>query len=116
MPYDDPDSTDPMTLHGVAVEVDDDGAMRSMAECFVEEFSRVGFSEGELLRLFRDPRYAGPHLAYLTFGEAWIAELIGEHRALRGPCLPAVEAPAVPIADSSPNRVVRLTVLDTQPS
>jgi hypothetical protein len=98
-----------MTLHGVTVEVEDDSAMRDMAECFIEEFGRMGFSEEKLLRVFREPAYAGPHLAYLTFGEAWVADLIGEYMALRGPGRPTAE----PTVNGESVGVVRLRVLET---
>lgn len=108
MPYDDPDPTDPMTLHGVAVEVEDDSAMRAMAECFIEEYARMGFSEEMLFRVFRNPGYAGPYLAYRSLGEAWIVERITQQMALRGPRRPAQES--VVIEERS--GVVRLRVLE----
>ena len=37
MPHNDPDPTDPMALHGVAVQTDDPSVMRQMAQCFIEE-------------------------------------------------------------------------------
>jgi hypothetical protein len=114
MPYHDPDATDPMTLHGVAVDVGDDGALRAMAECFVEEYVRLGFSASRLMQVFRNPGYAGPHLAYRAFGEAWVAELIAEHLALRGPSSrPGVQG-ATHEQSVAENRgdTIRLRVLD----
>jgi len=107
MPYDDPDPTDPMTLHGVAVDVEDDSAMRSMAECFVEEYVRLGFSKDMLWRVFRNPGYAGPNLAFRTLGEAFIANLIAEHLALRGPRRAAAEG----TVEEGPAGLIRLRVL-----
>jgi hypothetical protein len=78
MPYDDPDPTDPMTLHGVGVETDDPEAMRHMAACFVEEYLRMGFDARRVLLLFQTRGYAGPHLAYETLGEPAIQALIDE--------------------------------------
>ena len=78
MPYDDPDPLDPMTLHGVALETDDDRAIWDMAECFVEEYARLGFKEDRLLRMFRTPGCAGPFLAYETFGPRAIQTLIDQ--------------------------------------
>ena len=66
MPYDDPDATDPMTLHGVVVETESDAAMRDMAECFVEEYIRSGFEADRILKMFQTQGYAGPFLAYQT--------------------------------------------------
>ena len=78
MPYDDPDATDPMTLHGVVIETDGDGAMREMAECFAEEFIRSGFDADRILKMFRTEGYAGPFLAYQTLGEDAIKRIIDE--------------------------------------
>jgi len=82
MPYDDPDSTDPMTLCGVEFPTADDGAVRAMAECFIEEYARMGFDDERLLRLFTTPGFAGPNLALEALGEDAIRALIAEQ--LRG--------------------------------
>ncbi len=78
MPYDDPDATDPMTLHGVVVETESDAAMRDMAECFVEEYIRSGFEADRILKMFRTRGYAGPFLAYEMLGEDAIQRIIDE--------------------------------------
>ena len=78
MPYDDPDATDPMTLHGIVVETESDAAMREMAECFVEEYIRGGFDEDRILKMFQTQGYAGPFLAYQTLGEDAIHRIIDE--------------------------------------
>ncbi len=78
MPYDDPDATDPMTLHGVVIETKSDAAMRDMAECFVEEYLRSGFDEDRILKMFQTQGYAGPFLAYQTLGEDAIRRMINE--------------------------------------
>lgn len=78
MPYDDPDATDPMTLHGVVVETQSDAAMREMAECFVEEYLRGGFDAEWILKMFKTQAYAGPLLAYQTLGEDGIRSIIDE--------------------------------------
>src|SRR3990170_3133052 len=85
MPYDDPDPTDPMTLHGVEVETDNPDAHRQMSECYIEEFLRMGFDAARLMHLFRTKGYAGPHLAYQALGEDAIQAMINERIALRGP-------------------------------
>ncbi len=84
MPYDDPDATDPMTLHGVIVETDTDAAMLDMAECFVEEYIRSGFDEEKIFKMFQTQGYAGPFLAYQTLGEDVIRNLIAELLPLWG--------------------------------
>ncbi len=105
MPFDDPDATDPMTLHGVVVETDGDAAMREMAECFVEEYIRSGFDADRIMKLFTTQGYAGPFLAYQTLGEDVIQRIIDEQVSLRGDRLP--EAPCVP----DPNGQISLPVL-----
>ena len=84
MPYDDPDATDPMTLQGVVVETESDAAMREMAECFMEEYIRIGFDADRIIKMFKTQGYAGPFLAYQTLGEDAIRRLIGEIIALWG--------------------------------
>ena len=85
MPYDDPDVTDPMTLHSVVVETAGDAAMREMAECFVEEYIRSGADADSILKMFQTKGYAGPFLAYQTFGEEFVRSLIAELLQRRGP-------------------------------
>lgn len=88
MPYDDPDPTDPMTLHGVGVETSDDSAMREMAECFIDEYARLGFDANRILHMFNTRGYAGPFMAAQILGKQHIRELVdmvlarwGERRA-----------------------------------
>ena len=82
MPYDDPDATDPMTLHGVEVETESEEAMRDMAACFIEEYARLGFDAERTLRMFRTPGYTGPNLAYTALGEHAIRLLIEDNASL----------------------------------
>ncbi len=91
MPYDDPDATDPMTLHGVSCETDSDQAHRDMSACFVEEYFRLGFTREQILKMFRTKGYAGPHLAYEMFGEEAIVALIDEYALRWGPRQPQQE-------------------------
>ena len=83
MPYDDPDATDPMTLHGVVIETEDDGPMRDMATCFVEEYLRSGFDAERILQMFQTKGYAGPFLAFQTLGGSAIRKIIDEQLLLR---------------------------------
>lgn len=78
MPYDDPDATDPMTLHGVELPVEDASAAREMAECFVEEFIRLGHSSTAILELFLAGEFAGPAMALEQLGRDQIETIIGE--------------------------------------
>jgi hypothetical protein len=85
MPYDDPDPTDPMTLHGVELETDDPEATQRMAECLVEEFVRLGLSRERVLELFTDGRFFVPALALRELGVPAIAALIDAQFQMRGP-------------------------------
>jgi hypothetical protein len=76
MPYDDPDPTDPMTLHGVAVETTDDTSMLEMAECFIDEYARLGFDANRILHMFNTRGYAGPYMATTVLGKERIRELV----------------------------------------
>ena len=97
MPYDDPDATDPLTLHGVVVETETDDAMRDMAECFVEEYIRGGFDADRILRMFHTQGYAGPFMAYQALGQDVVRRIIEEKLSLWGDRLPG--APRVPDND-----------------
>ena len=77
MPYGDPDPTDPNVLVGVALPAGVD-AVRDMAYVFAEEFARLGFDAARLLRLFRNPFYAGAHRAYLALGEPEVRAIAEE--------------------------------------
>ncbi len=75
---------DPMELIGVELPADAE-AMRDMAYVFAEEFARIGHDETWLLRVFRNPFYAGPHRAYRALGEPAVREIITDCvRAWRG--------------------------------
>lgn len=76
MPYDDPDPTDPMTLHGVVVETTDDSAMIEMAECFIDEYARLGFDANRILHMFDTRGYAGPFMAAEALGKERIRQLV----------------------------------------
>jgi len=76
MPYDDPDPTDPMTLHGVVVETADDSAMLEMAECFIDEYARLGFDANRILHMFDTRGYAGPFMAAEALGKERIRQLV----------------------------------------
>ena len=87
MPYDDPDGTDPMTLHGVVVDAEEPPreAIREMAECFVDEYARLGFDRARILRMFTTQGYAGPRMALETLGETEVCELVDDVLARWGP-------------------------------
>ncbi|MHC4492875.1 MAG: hypothetical protein ACYTDU_14750 [Planctomycetota bacterium] len=71
MPKHEPDETDPMTLTGVEVPAE---------KSDVEEMARVatGWDEAQLVSMFENPFYAGPHLAWTQLGEQPVRALITE--------------------------------------
>ncbi|MFQ5898485.1 MAG: hypothetical protein ACE5JN_09580 [Candidatus Methylomirabilia bacterium] len=77
MPYTDPDPADPTVLIGVVLPAEG-AALQEMAYVFAEEFARMGFDETRLMRLFRNPFYAGAHQIYRTLGEAAVREIVDE--------------------------------------
>ncbi len=85
MPMREARAQDPMELVGVHLPVPDDQAMRAMAECFVEEFVRLGHTADELMSMFQNPFYAGVHQAYTALGEGYIGELIAKYLRLFRP-------------------------------
>jgi hypothetical protein len=85
MPMREPDLEDPMERVGVRLPVPDDTALREMAECFAEEFLRMGHSVDEVKSLFRNPFYGGPHEAYRSFGEEWTCKMIENYGRIFGP-------------------------------
>jgi hemerythrin-like domain-containing protein len=78
MPYQDPDPTDPMTIHAMGLETDDPKVHREMAVAFIEEYMRMGYGRDRVLSLFQIPQYIGPFLAYQALGKAAVAALVDE--------------------------------------
>ncbi len=77
MPKDEFEDDDPMELVGVALP---DGDPDELASAIVEEFIRMGLSDQELLGLFHDPFYAGPHAIWKRQGDGYVRELIERGR------------------------------------
>ncbi len=107
MPYDDPDATDPMMLHGVVVETQDDNAMCDMAECFIEEYIRSGFDADRIMKMFKTQGYAGPFLAYQTLGQDAIRRIIDELMPLWGGRTPEATT------ESGANGQISLPILES---
>ena len=63
-----PEADDPFALNGVGIPDPDGTSARTMAECFAEEFLRLGFPPGRVLALFESPRYPLAHEAYTLLG------------------------------------------------
>lgn len=83
MPYDDPAPTDPNVWVAVGVPGDADSDIE-MAYVFAEEFARLGYDAESLLRLFRQPFYAGAHRLWVVLGEERIRAVVRETLAAWG--------------------------------
>jgi len=77
MPKDEFDFEDPLELNGVALYTDEDTS-RDMAECFVEEFLRMGYSHKQILAMFRNPHYLGMNMVLQNKGEPFVRDIIAE--------------------------------------
>ena len=77
MPLAEFDFDDPLELNGVALRTDED-TTAAMSECFIEEFLRLGYQAGQLLDLFRQPQYLGPHLVWQRRGETFVRRQISQ--------------------------------------
>jgi hypothetical protein len=77
MPKDEFDFDDPLELNGVALLTDEDTSS-AMAECFVEEFMRMGYSHKQILALFRNPHYLGMNMVLQNKGEPFVRDIITE--------------------------------------
>jgi hypothetical protein len=90
---------DPMELVGTFVE-GDDANIEEMGFTFVEELARMEWSQEEILTVFADPFYRGPHTVYRAKGPEFVKSLIvavmGSNNPVRKPGLPS------PAAESSP--------------
>ncbi len=64
---------DPMEMVGVALPGGDPDLM---AECVIEEFLLMGWTETRLMTLFTQPRFAATHRIYRARGEAHVRSLI----------------------------------------
>ena len=73
-----PEPDDPFELRGVVLPAGDENSIREMALCFVEEFLRSGWSDEEILRMFRNPVYRGPHLVWREKGSAYVDAVLQE--------------------------------------
>ncbi len=77
MPYGRPDPADPNILVGVRLPVDEN-ALVDMAYTFAEEFAALGHGEDRILRMFKNPRFNGPHAAYRALGERFVLDVVAE--------------------------------------
>ncbi|MBI5396297.1 MAG: hypothetical protein HZA91_13455 [Verrucomicrobia bacterium] len=83
MPKHEVDSEDPMELMGVTLATHED-TLTPMAECFIEEFMRMRFNPEQVLELFKNPDYIGPHMVWEQRGEGFVRQLIADSFAQWG--------------------------------
>jgi len=75
MPHDEFDDDDPMELTGLVMP-GEAGQLEAMAECFIEEYIRLGWTEPRLMTLFANPMFLATHRVYCLKGEAYVRDLI----------------------------------------
>ena len=75
MPYDEFVDEDPMELVGMVLP-GEAGQLETMAECIIEEYVRLGWTERRLMALFTSPMYLATHRIYQLKGEAYVRELV----------------------------------------
>lgn len=75
MPRGEPGATDPLELVGVGVP-GGEGAVEGMVAAYAREFARLRWPRERILALFRTPRYASPHGAWLRLGEERVRALV----------------------------------------
>jgi len=112
MPKDEFDFEDPFELNGMAFLSHED-TTDDMAECFTEEFMRMGYGHKQVLALFRNPQYLGPHMAFEKRGEPFIRDLIADVFARWGKVVtwPAMETGSTPVPRVEPG-----VALDSRPT
>jgi hypothetical protein len=77
MPKDEFDPEDP--LEAVAVQLpSDEDTLVPMAETFIEELMRMGYSQKQIFDLFQHPHYAGLLMVTRARGTAFVRQLIAD--------------------------------------
>jgi hypothetical protein len=66
---------DPMELVGTVMDSDED-AIEEMGFTFVEELARMKWPREDILAVFMDPHYRGPHSVYAARGLGYVNALI----------------------------------------
>jgi hypothetical protein len=77
MPAHEIDPEDPLELTGAVLPTTED-LDEPMAAAFVEEFFQLGLGPDDILGLFRNPQYLGPHRVWRLKGDERIRELIAD--------------------------------------
>lgn len=93
---------DPMGLIGMVMP-GEPGQLEAMAECFIEEYVRLGWSETRLMTLFVNPMFLATHRVYRMKGEDYVRDLIRQTCAKWGAAVSPVEAtqslPVIPLCE-----------------
>ncbi len=76
MPKNEPDATDPMELSGVTFDDPTGQSVPIMAECFADEFLRLGCTPAQILDLFRSEEHRLANLAWKQLGEIAIYAMV----------------------------------------
>ena len=76
---------DPFELVGVELPNQSEAQLKDMACCFVEEFAKDGWSEEQLVEMFKNPMYQGPHLVWQQKGETFCRSVVKEVLAMWRP-------------------------------
>lgn len=77
MPKDEFDPEDPMEAVAVELPADED-TLVPMAECFIEEFMRMGYSQAQIAGMFENPFYAGLLMVTRARGREFVRQLIAD--------------------------------------
>ncbi len=75
MPHAEFVAEDPFELTGFVLP-GEPGQLEAMAECFIEEYVRLGWDEQRLLTLFVNPLFLATHRVYRLKGEDYVRSLI----------------------------------------
>ena len=78
MPKKEAEADDPMEIVGVEFAGQTEAQLHDMVLCFAEEFIREGWREEQLMEMFQNPFYQGPHLAWKQKGDDYIRSVIQE--------------------------------------
>ena len=78
MPKKEFDPEDPIEMIGIELPNQSEAELRDMALWFAEEFAREGWSKERLLKMFKDPFYQGPYLAWKQKGDEFVLSVIDE--------------------------------------
>ena len=76
---------DPMEIVGIEIPGQSEEQLRDMVLCFAEEFAREGWDEEGLLKMFQNPFYRGPYLAWKQKGDDYVREIIREAMSMWRP-------------------------------